>query len=168
MASTSALVSIQSVIWQECIDREICINVPLIGKKCVRIAGCVRLINENGTIFLEIEAFGQRWRYALTNACHDVFSWGIAKLRVCIQTIGGGVRIVLEGCIGVDGINKCWTLLAQDIKFFKIAELKENEPQILGLEPEWRAAMKAANSEIGALASPLSAADTEAVLSLRK
>ena len=154
-------VSILSVIWEECIDKKICIKLPIIGKKCVRIRACVRIIQESGTIYVEVEAFGKRWRYALTNACHTVIEWGIGRLRLCVGTISGGVRIVLQGCIAVDGIKKCWTLIAKEIRFVKLSELKEGELVMLGFaDSSIKGFALDPTEELGAVESELS--DSEA------
>lgn len=158
-------ISILSVIWEECIDKKICIKLPIIGKKCVRIQACVRVVQENGTIYIEVEAFGKRWRYALTDACHTLLEWGIGRLRLCVKTISGGVRIVLEGCIAVGGIKKCWTLVAKEIRFVSMSELSEGELMMLGFaDPGIKGFALERKEEIGAIESSLTDPQIEEII----
>lgn len=132
MANT---VQFLSVIWEECIDEEICIPNPFGDDWCADVKACLRLIDDGGTVYVEVEAFGGRWRYALTSACHTVYSVGILSLKLCIETINGGVRLVLQGCLEVSGIGKCWDLIAQDIRFIRISDLQAANLVAFGVDP---------------------------------
>ena len=125
----------QQVVWEECIDEERCIKI--FGKKhCVRIGACIRIVHESANYYLEIDAFGQRWRWNLTNACYVFYEVGIARFKICAEPKAGnkGVRLALEGCIGVDGVSKCWTLFAQDVTWFKASDLTGDQLEILGVD----------------------------------
>lgn len=155
-----------SVIWEECVDREICVRIPIIGKKCVRIQACVRLLKEGDKIVAEVEAFGRRWRYALTSACHTVFEWAIAKLRLCIKKTSGGVQLVLEGCLDVAGIKKCWTLLAYDIQLFAMNDMSQEAMAFFGGTEVGPTAFDSHFAgETGVLATPLTEAEALEVMS---
>ncbi len=78
-------------------------------------------MHESGNYYLEIDAFGKKWRYNLTASCVTFYEVGIARFKICAQPNGSsGARIVLEGCIGVGGVEKCWTIFAQDIVWFNV------------------------------------------------
>lgn len=143
----STLVSTQSIIWEECINHELCVKV--FGKKyCVRIQGCVRVVKDGGAIYIEVEALGRKWRYNLTNACHTVFTVGIATFRLCIEATGGnGVRIVVQGCLGVAGLKKCWTLLGKDIRWLAASALAADDLAALGLAHGEASLLNAARDE---------------------
>ncbi len=159
-------VSVLAVIWEECVNEEICIKIPFVGKKCVTIKACVRLIRETGSIFVEVEAQGGRWRYNLANACYTVIEWGIARIRLCVEAIDGGARIVLEGCLGVDGVKKCWTLVGQDVRFFAFSDLTSEELAILGVESPEMIKSMSLDDQLGSIATPLTQAEIRKVTSL--
>lgn len=162
---SDSYISVLSVIWEECVDKKLCIKLPIIGKKCVRIQACVRVVQESGTIYVEVEAFGKRWRYALTNACHTILEWGIGRLRLCVKTISGGVRIVLEGCIAVDGIKKCWTLIGKEIRFLKMSKLSEGELMMLGFaDPTIKGFSLVPEEEVGAVESELTGPEIDEII----
>jgi hypothetical protein len=161
-------VSVQSVIWQECIDKELCIKLPFGKKVCERIRACIGIISENGQIYLEVEVFGKRYRYALLNACHTVVEWGVARLRLCIEKTGSGLRLVLEGCVGIDGVKKCWPLIAKDIALFRLSDLSKAEMSWIGLvDPTFSALVNREESDnFGAIWSDLSDAETIELLAV--
>lgn len=164
---TTAL-STSSTVWEECIDREICVDIPIVGRQCARIRACVRLIDDNGTIVAEVEALGRRLRYALTDACHTVVEWSIARLRLCIQNTAGGVRLVLQGCLSVAGINQCWTLLAQDIRLFAVNDLSRESLAFFGVsEPVATGYQSLLTGGTGAIATPLLEAEIVKIVRLK-
>jgi len=158
-------VIIQSVVWQACIDEERCISV--LGRRyCIRIAACIRILFENNNYFLEIEAFGQRWRWNLTNACHTFYEVGIARFKLCAEPRERGVRLILEGCLGVDSVEKCWTLYAADVTFFRISELARGQAEILGIASEVHMlADQPTLVGFGTMEGPLKDSEIERVLS---
>ncbi|WP_157961752.1 hypothetical protein [Acuticoccus kandeliae] len=128
-----APITVLSVVWEECVDWKECIRV--FGKKyCIEIHACIRIVNESGNFYLEVSAFGQSWRYNLTSACHVFYEVGIARFKICVNPIKDGVSLVLEGCIGVAGIEKCWTILRQDVKWFLVGDLTKEEADQLGID----------------------------------
>jgi len=159
-------VTITSVVWQACIDEERCISI--FGKKyCIRITGCIRILFENNSYYLEIEAFGNRWRWNLSNACYTFWTVGIASFKICANPTGGnGVHLALEGCLGVDSISKCWTIYAADVKWFKVSELKPGEAEILGISKQLDDFARGHGIvAFGSVESPLTEAQIQALLS---
>ncbi len=103
------------LIWEECVKDELCIKV--FGQnECVEVSACVRIIFESANYYVEVETFGERWKWNLTKACYDFLEYGIVRLRLCVSPDGkNGAKIVLEACLGVASVSKCWTLLAEDV-----------------------------------------------------
>lgn len=149
-----------AVIWEECVDREVCVSLPVVGKQCVRIQACVRLLQEGESIVAEVEAFGRRWRYALTDACHTVVEWALARLRLCIQKTTGGVRIVLQGCLDVAGLKKCWPLIAHDIRLFAMNDMPRENLAFFAATPVSATTFDAHFAgQTGVVATPLTEAE---------
>lgn len=116
-------VSVQQVVWEEGIDWKECIKI-IWKEHCIELKAKIRILLDSGSYYLEIDAFGQRWRYNLTASCFTFYEFGIARFKICAQPNGSnGARIALEGCIGVSGIEKCWTIFAQDIVWFNINDI---------------------------------------------
>lgn len=113
-------------VWEKCIDKKVCIKL-IFKKFCLRFKICVRLIQEGDTLYIEISGFGRSWKQKLFSGCKTVFSYKIGKVKVCLQSATRKVRIVLKICLGVDGVNKCWTVLAHDIQWFAVSDLSSTE-----------------------------------------
>ncbi|MGA2691451.1 MAG: hypothetical protein ABSF76_03715 [Opitutaceae bacterium] len=121
------LVSRYIKYWEQCWDPQVCANIPFVGNKCVGAHICVRIIEDNGTFYLEGEVNGQTARYALADSCIPAFSVGIATLEICVANInivGGALRgldLVVKACLGADigpiHVGQCWDLYDQHIPF---------------------------------------------------
>ncbi|MEQ8406581.1 MAG: hypothetical protein RKE49_15930 [Oceanicaulis sp.] len=127
---------VSSVIWESCIDERIRIELPWpFDDVEERIRACVRLIREKGTFYVEVDAFGGRWRYSVASQCVTVYEWGVARLRLCIEPVkqGGsieGVKVTLQGCLGITSpvnISQCWTLLAERIDIALLDESRADD-----------------------------------------
>jgi hypothetical protein len=155
-------------VWEECIDREFCISVA--GQEyCIPLRGCVRILLEQGIYYIEIEAPGISRRYELTQTCLGPLQIGIASLQLCLEPRSNagrleGVRLVLQGCLTIVGISKCWILLAKDLSFFAVSSISQTEAEFLNLNPQLL--MQASPDAIGTLESFLSQAEVDRILRL--
>src|ERR1700742_2670304 len=120
-AALMKLVAQTIVIWRQCWNPQICINIPFDGQKCIGATVCVSIIEDSGTFYIEdsgtfyIEGSidGATARYALANACIPAYSVGIASLEICVTnlTIANGslqsLTLSVKACIGgkIGGIN---------------------------------------------------------------
>lgn len=121
------LVSTSHTYWEKCWDPQICAHIPFDHDKCLRAHICVRIIEDSGSFYLEVEIEGHRARYGLTNACIPTFAVGIAHLDVCaanVQVNNGvlqSLELIVKACIGGDigpiHLEKCWDLFNETIKF---------------------------------------------------
>jgi hypothetical protein len=129
-AALMKLVAQTIVIWRQCWNPQICINIPFDGRKCIGATICVSIIEDNGTFYIEGSIDGASARYALANACIPVYSVGIASLEICVTnlTIANGdlksLTLSVKACIGgkIGGINlqQCWDLFNQTINFHSL------------------------------------------------
>lgn len=121
------------LMWEECVDEDVCIKV-FGDNQCVNVQVCVRLIYESSGYYIEVEAYGERWKWSLTKACYDFWEYGIARLRLCASPVGdSGAKIVLEACLGVASVSKCWVLLAEDVVWSIDANIQPNDlKQMMG------------------------------------
>jgi hypothetical protein len=130
------------VIWEKCFREEICIQIPFDGKKCLSASGCVRILLEGGVYKLEIELFGARKKFDLIEQCVTGFTVGIASLKVCIAKLIvengrlNGVRLTARLCIGAKigpiNVEKCWDVIATDVKFLHFAEYQKADMAAFG------------------------------------
>jgi len=119
-------IEVTSVIWQKCFKEEICIKIPFDGKKCVGASGCVRILAEKDKYYLEVQLFGTKKKFRLTEkgACITGFTVGVATLKVCFSKVEivddrlKKIRIDVRLCIGALGLEKCWNVIGTDINFF--------------------------------------------------
>lgn len=137
---TQGLVAGVTPIWEECIDKEVCIKV-IFKKFCLKIHACIRVIDDGGSYFIEIDIMGKRFKFKISDACYDLYTVVIGSVKICISAIteGGnlkGVKFALEACLGVDGVKKCFTIFSKDIRFFKLADLNNEEAMAMGLHDE--------------------------------
>jgi hypothetical protein len=90
MSETPKPIAINSVIWEKCVEKkwEIKIRGRVVASRTLN--GCVRLIEDGGTIYVELQIEGERARFALTDTCFP--------LRYTIFTLEGCFsNIVFEG-----------------------------------------------------------------------
>jgi hypothetical protein len=117
-----------AVIWEQCFKEEICVNIPFDGKKCLTAEACIRILENNGEYFIELQAFGNKVRYKLASTCFPVYTIGIASLQVCASVKTNEICLVVKLCIGgkIDGIDleKCWKVYEGCIAFVRVADLK--------------------------------------------
>ena len=162
-------VSVLSVMWEERVDKEIGISLPIVGRKAVHFSTCLRAIQENGLVQVELEAFGRRWSYKPMNACDTPLDWGIGRLILCMKCTNSRLQVVLEGVVAVHNVTKCRTLIGKELRFVPMSELPEGELLILGFgDPSFRGFTLDARTELGALVSDLTGAEEEAVLSQKE
>lgn len=161
------------VIWQQCVDKKLCINIPFDGSRCVDVRACLRIILDNGNYFVEVEAFGGRQRFALAQACITVAEFGILRLTLCMTPLFRnhalvGVKLLLRGCIGIAGLEQCWTLLEQDVVFVRLDQLSEVERTILGIDSELSSLGYPREKEgfvpIASMSAPLTVSEIEELL----
>jgi len=154
-----------SVVWEEAGDREVGINMPIIGEREIHFSARLRAVQEKGTIQIELEASRRRWRYALADACHTPLDWGLGRLTLCMKVLEGGVQLVLSGAVAVHTISKGWPLISKDLRFVPMSCLAEGELMMLGFaEPSCGGYRLDPREEVGTLASYLTSAEQEAVL----
>lgn len=117
-----------AVIWEQCFKEEICVNIPFDGKKCLKAEACIRILENNGEYFIELQVFGNKVRYKLASTCFPVYTIGIASLQVCASVKETEICLVVKLCIGgkIDGIDleKCWKVYEGCIAFVRVAELQ--------------------------------------------
>ena len=119
------------VIWRQGFKQELCADIPFIGRQCVSASAEVRVLEEGGTYYLEIEVLGYTERYNLADACFPAVSYGLASVKVCVKNpdISGGVlksfSITAELCIGAkllgQNLEQCWDVLNTRIVVAKAA-----------------------------------------------
>ena len=97
-----------ATIWEQCYDHQWCVHIPLDGNRCFGIHACVRVVEDSGSFFLELQLNGVVKRINLANVCVDL-PVSIFDLKVCIANLFiGGIHtliqfdISLDGCIKVD------------------------------------------------------------------
>lgn len=125
---TFELTATLGVIWEKCFAEKLCVRIPFDGRKCTpEVRGCVRLLVEGGRFYVELELLGQRVRREIGNACFEL-KYGIGKLKVCLSGIdlsGGRLRSITiraDVCIGDFGIEKCWKVYEDTIRFLLLTE----------------------------------------------
>jgi hypothetical protein len=118
--------ALSRVWWEHCDNKKICAPWPA-QDKCLEANVCVRVFEENGKFFLEIEILGNRAKWELANLCVD-YSIAIAKASVCITNIkfkSNGqldsfdilVNFCIGGNVGPIHLEQCWEILRQRIQF---------------------------------------------------
>lgn len=120
-------VRVSRVIWEQCFREEVCVKIPFDGKKCAALEACVRIIEEGGSYFVELQLFGHRIRHGIADVCYPVFTVAIGRLKVCTSKLvfeGGklkSVTLTAQGCIGTRigpiPLEKCWHLYSGTIRF---------------------------------------------------
>ena len=131
--------AVASTIWEKCLSLNKCIKIgwPINKKICVGVKACLRLIEKNGSIILQVEANGNVFEYNLTNACHAIFSIAVGHIQICIETQGPQkVRLQAKACIGYGPINKCWDIWGTDIAWLTAAEFAALDLAALDLTPQ--------------------------------
>ncbi len=157
--------SVLSIIWEESADRELCVVLPVVGRKCVRLRTRVRLVLKGADVVVETEAFGKRWCCPLESGRHLLIQWGTGELRLCLQSLARRARLVLEGCIVLGGTARCVPLLSKEVRFVRISELTEGELMILGFaDPSIKGFNLNTQADLGAIASDLTTAELRSVL----
>lgn len=127
------------VIWEQCVEKEICVHIPIIGKKCVGVSACLSLVEDGGRYKLEISAFGQSTSIDIAQGCFPVISVGFGSIEVCLEPRfeGGalkGLRLLVRACVNVPIIgHRCIDLIGTDIGIFKVASLSAAELQFFGV-----------------------------------
>jgi hypothetical protein len=135
MSEEVNLISVASVIWEKCVEKkwELKIYGTVIASWTLK--GCVRLLEEGGTIYVELQIESERARFALTNACFP-FRYTIFTLEGCFSNIvfqgnrPTSFDIVINGCIDVSyrgyGIKECVELYRQKISLFALTDADAN------------------------------------------
>lgn len=152
---------INRLIWEKCVSKRWCVKIKFPKfERCWQLDGCVRVVEEGGTFFLELQLEGIRKRFDIANACVSLPAPPF-ELKVCVADIevsdGRPVSfsIVVQGCIGVDlprplpDLRECVTLYAAKISLPSLS-LREalrlqliDEVDALGSEEELTLVMEA-------------------------
>src|SRR4051812_39897899 len=109
-ATASASVVTRTVIWGACWDPGFCVHIPWPWNKdvCAKAHVCVRIVEDAGHYFIELELNGSKRQYDLVNACVPAFTIGPASLEVCVGNLvvqGGKIKSVdltVKVCLGID------------------------------------------------------------------
>lgn len=109
-------------IWKKCISKRVCIKKWFV-KKCFNFRFCVAIVKNRGDFFFVISGFGKSWKKKLFNGCKTVFSFKIAKLKLCSSVGRNSVRFIVKGCLGALGLNKCWTLYSRQVRWASSATI---------------------------------------------
>jgi hypothetical protein len=124
---TLKALSAHVVIWESCWEPKVCVHLPWPWNRdeCVSARFCVRLLQEDAKVILELEALGGRSQFDLANTCFPALEAGIARLEVCISNlimVGGfpkSLHLTVKGCIGTKigpiPVGQCWDLYAGDL-----------------------------------------------------
>lgn len=122
-----------SVIWEACAGKEWCVQIPFDGKKCLSARACIRIIEETGNFFLEIELAGNRQRIPIGNSCVDA-RYYVFVARVCMANVRATphsldfdvvLRLCIDASIGPIHIGECVDVYSQHVSigFFTVDEL---------------------------------------------
>ncbi|REJ58384.1 MAG: hypothetical protein DWQ51_01690 [Microcystis wesenbergii TW10] len=133
MSETPKPIAINSVIWEKCVEKKWEIKIRGRVVASWTLNGCVRLIEDGGTIYVELQIEGERARFALTNTCFPL-RYTIFTLEGCFSNIvfennrPKSFDVVINACIdvGIDlgfpigrvGIKECVELYRQKISLF--------------------------------------------------
>lgn len=122
MTNELTLVAKRTVLWEECVTKTWRVPNPLPWGDDWKatLSGCVRLIEENGEIRVELQVADQELSYMLTDTCFPLQYW-IFKLEACFSNIeleADGVPkafdIVIKGCVSAEifgiPLDECVTL----------------------------------------------------------
>jgi len=135
-------ISSRGVIWERCWDPGFCVHIPWPWNKdvCVSAHVCVRIAEDQGRYYAEIQLNGVSQQFDLIDTCYPALTIGLASLEVCTQDPQfdqgklKSVRIVVKACVGIDfgpvHARRCFDLLNEVITFFY---LKGSDLQALGL-----------------------------------
>jgi hypothetical protein len=126
-------IAINSVIWEKCVEKKWEIKIRGRVVASWTLNGCVRLIEDGGTIYVELQIEGERARFALTDTCFPL-RYTIFTLEGCFSNIvfennrPKSFDIVINACIDVSidlgfpigrvGIKECVELYKQKISLF--------------------------------------------------
>ncbi|MCV6546115.1 MAG: hypothetical protein OIF56_02340 [Cohaesibacter sp.] len=117
------------VIWQKCFDKKVCVNLPIVGKKCIGASACIRIIESDKNFFIELQIGSEKIRYKLASTCLPAYTIGIASLTVCANVGANKVCLSVKFCIGtrIAGIKvgHCWNLYQGCINFFRLGEINQ-------------------------------------------
>ncbi len=136
-----------SVLWSKSFREEACINIPLIGRRCVGVSASVAVVEENSNFYIEIEVLGYRQKFELGNACFPV-NYGIGSIDVCVSNLDlsdntlRSFDIVVKLCIGVrllgQNLHQCWDVLRKRIVVSRasIKELMSSEVMLTPMDKD--------------------------------
>ena len=121
------------VIWEACAGKKWCVHIPFDGDKCLEARACIRVIEEGGNFFLEIEIAGNRQRIPLGNSCVEARYYVFAA-KVCVANFSASahslsfdvvLRLCIDANIGPIHIGECVDLYSQhvNIGFFTVDQL---------------------------------------------
>ena len=122
------------VIWEACAGKKWCVHIPFDGDKCLEARACIRVIEEGGNYFLEVEVAGNRARMALGNSCVEARYYVFAA-KVCVANFAPSahrldfdvvLRLCIDANIGPIHIGECVDIYSQHVSigFFTVDELK--------------------------------------------
>lgn len=117
-------------IWKKCIGKRVCVKVWF-KKVCFNFRFCVAIIKDGRSFFFVITGFGKSWKHKLFSGCRTVFSFRIAKLKLCASVGRSSVKFVVRGCLGALGLKKCWTLYSRQVRWASLASLDSGVMQLM-------------------------------------
>jgi hypothetical protein len=164
--------AVTGIIWESCLKFEKCVRLgfPFNTRICVKVRACLRLIEKNGAVILQVDAAGKQFEYKLTKACHTIFTVAVGRIDICIEPRGGNsVRLQAKACIGYGPVNKCWDIWGTDISWLTAAEAATLDLTALDLPAS---TVRRARSEAAALSfedefmptGPCNCADADAAI----
>ena len=122
-----------SVIWEACAGKKWCVHIPFDGEKCLDAQACVRVLEEGGNFYFEVQIGGEHARIPLGNSCAEaryyVFAAKacIANLNITAHSINFDIvlRLCIDANIGPIHIGECVDVYQQHIAigFFTVNEL---------------------------------------------
>src|SRR5438876_7395103 len=114
-----------SVIWEACAGKKWCVHIPFDGEKCLEAQACVRVLEEGGNFYFEVQIGGEHARIPLGNSCAEaryyVFAAKacIANLNITAHSINFDIvlRLCIDANIGPIHIGECVDVYQQHIAF---------------------------------------------------
>jgi hypothetical protein len=131
------------VYWEECVSKTWKINNPFGSDPSWTLNGCVRVVEDDGKILVELDISGYEVAYKLTDACFPV-QYYIFSLEACFSNlvieddVPVSFDIIIKGCIGVSGsigifdysLQECVNLYRHTVQLFaaRLASQDVNPP----------------------------------------
>jgi hypothetical protein len=124
-------ISTLTVWWQKCVEKTWEIKNPITGRviKSWTLKGCIRIFDQDGTLYIELQIDDLKQKFALTDTCYKLRKY-VFVLEACISDLElDGIKpksfkIVINGCIDASykgiGIKECLKLYETRVSLFRI------------------------------------------------